>query len=71
MTDTITRDQEQIFKSFLLTSICAAVARCDLDRNELLSIGAAMRNDWISCDIALEWLHSIGLFDQVVEESAP
>lgn len=68
MTDT----QDQIFKEFLLTSIRAAVARCDLDKNELLSIGAAMRNDWITCDTALEWLHSIGLFDQALpDEAAP
>ncbi len=55
-----TRDQappdQALLKQFMLTSLRAAVLRCDLDRNELASIGVALKGDWITVDGAIDWL---------------
>jgi len=63
-----TRETQGICKAFLLTALRTAVLRCDLDRNEIISIGTALKNDWISPECAISWLMDIGLIDQVIAD---
>ena len=63
-----TAADQVLCKAFLLTALRAATARCDLDKNELISIRTALKNDWISPEYALGWLMDIGLIDQVVAD---
>jgi hypothetical protein len=43
-----------------------AVLRAKLDVNEIESVGIALRSGWITLEYAVEWLHDIGLVDQVI-----
>ena len=54
-------------KDFLLVALRAAALRASLDRNEIESIGAALKNDWITPEYAIEWLMDVGLISQVEE----
>jgi hypothetical protein len=61
-------EDQALLKVFLLSALRAATCRCDLDRNELVTIGHALHNDWITAEGAVAWLADIGLVDQVVAD---
>ena len=58
-------ETQVICKTFLLTALRTAALRCDLDKNEIVTIGTALRNDWITPEYAIGWLMDIGLIGQV------
>ena len=55
-------------KQALLLALRAGVLRARLDANQLLTIGTALRNGWISPECAIAWLGDIGLVDQVIAD---
>jgi hypothetical protein len=55
-------------KAFLLISLRKAVLRCDIDKNELQSIGTALNHDWITVEGAMSWLSDLGLASQVIPD---
>jgi len=60
-----TPENQALLRDFLLAALRTAALRCALDRNEIESIGAALRNNWITPEYAIEWLMDTGLIGQV------
>jgi hypothetical protein len=55
-------------KGLLLSAIKAAIHRCRLDENELLTVGLALKDDMVTAADAVAWLHDIGLVDGVIPD---
>jgi len=52
---------EDPHKEFLLAALRVAAARVKLLDNEIASIGVALRGDLIGPDMAVKWIHDMGL----------
>jgi hypothetical protein len=61
-------DEAQAISELLLAALGAADLRAQLDANEIKTVGIALRAGMITANCAVEWLHEIGLVDQVVPE---
>jgi hypothetical protein len=59
--------ETQAISDLLLLAIRSAVLRAQIDANELKTVGLALRTGMITPEYAVEWLHDIGLVDQVIE----
>jgi len=53
----------------LLAALNAATLRAQLDAGEIKTIGVALSTGMITPEYAVEWLHDIGLVDQVIPEA--
>jgi hypothetical protein len=62
-----TKTQEPPEAELILAALRSAVLRCKLDQNELVTIGIALRDGWITPACAIGWLNEIGLVDQVIK----
>lgn len=55
----------------LLRALRTAALRCDIDKNEIVTVGLALKAGMVTPRDAIEWLYDIGLVGQVIEERAP
>jgi hypothetical protein len=62
-------DETQAISELLLAALNAAALRAQLDAGEIKTIGIALSTGMITPEYAVEWLHDIGLVDQVVLEA--
>jgi hypothetical protein len=68
MSNTNSKTEVQEVSELLFSAIKTAVLRAKLDANEIESVGIALSNGWIDPDLAIAWLHDIGLADMVLPE---
>lgn len=64
MTDTtitISLDEEDSHRTFLLAALRAASARCKTMDLDITTIGVALKGDLIGCDTAVAWIRDSGL----------
>ena len=70
MPDSSSPAETQGVSELLLSSIRTAVLRCQMDEQEITTIGVALKAGMITPAYALQWLAELGLIDQVVADGA-
>jgi hypothetical protein len=65
MENTNSETEAQV-SDLLLSALRSGVLRAQLDAIEIKTVAIALRDGWITAEYAVEWLHDIGLVDQVI-----
>ncbi|MGA7252969.1 MAG: hypothetical protein WBX35_17245, partial [Pseudolabrys sp.] len=60
--------ETQAISALLLLAIRSVVLRAQLDANEIKTVGIALSTGMITPEYAFNWLHDIGLVEQVIGE---
>jgi len=65
MENTNSETEAQV-SDLLLSALRLGILRAQLDAIEIKTVAIALRDGWITTEYAVEWLHDIGLVDQVI-----
>ncbi|MFZ1182555.1 MAG: hypothetical protein WAO14_04135 [Pseudolabrys sp.] len=68
MLNSDSHSETQAISALLLLAIRSVVLRAQLDANEIKTVGIALSTGMITPEYAFNWLHDIGLVEQVIGE---